>query len=207
MKRALNVLLFMLITCPLTADEHQERHLSQCGINSLYACLTYLNVEDDFNVMYSNIRTDQENKVNLYQIAKYAEKRGLYFKPILKPTIEKIDAFLNEDSAAILQYHTVEHGVKNAHIIALIRFNKEIKVLDFPRAFIVERDNLAKGLENSGGILIISKKPFPWEMNITTLFLILILCSLALAMYLLYNKFMKNKRLPTDKRVVYDEIL
>jgi hypothetical protein len=35
----------------------------------------------------------------------------------------------------------------------------------------------------------------------------LILCSLALAMYLLYNKFMKNKRLPTDKRVVYDEIL
>ena len=180
MKIMLSSLSLLFITYTVVADSRVENNFSQCGINSLYTCLSYLNVKDNLNSIYSNIQTDGGNKVNLYQIAVYAEKKGLYFKPILKPTIEIIDALLNKNSAAILQYEITENGVKNSHIITLIKpFGKEIKILDFPRAFIVEKDNIVESLKSSGGMLILSKKPFSMEIDITNvLWFLIILCVL-----------------------------
>ena len=183
-----------------TANGQQEdRGFSQCGINSLYTCLSYLGLDSNLDTLYLDIPANHDNKINFYQFTTYAKNKGLYIKPIFKPSPKDIERFLNQNSAAILQYYYTINGVTDTHIVALIKpFNKEIKVYDFPRTFVIKEEKLDEVLKHSDGVLILSKMPFSEKLDIVTLLWALIFICVFIfilrLIYLIYIKLAKDNR-------------
>jgi hypothetical protein len=135
--------------------------------------------------------------IDLYQLAKYAEQEGLYYKPIIHP--KKFDVLLdllNPNTAAVMQYNFVLEGIqtKKPHILALIRpSNNEIQIIDFPKSQSVSISDFLKiDLGNCGGLFVLSKTPFPSQNN----FIIILLASAFLGLFILFSclKLLRMKK-------------
>jgi len=137
--------------------------VSQCGINALYAGIRYLGFEEHLDHLYLEIQPDKNNMVSLYQLARYANKKGLYTTSAKHPTLEELRTVLTEHSAVLLHYeYDTFNGFRQSHIIALVRPETgQIWVLDFPfRPYIAEDNKIADALKQSKGLLILSRLPF-----------------------------------------------
>jgi len=133
--------------------------ISQCGINALYSCMCYLGVELPLDQLYCDIPRNENNQVNLYQLAEYARNCELYVKPIKYPTLPLLKKYLTSSSSAILQF---KYPNGKSHIVALLRpQNSDIWVYDVPlEKSIISDDILGDLLKRSQGVLILSLSPF-----------------------------------------------
>lgn len=135
--------------------------LSQCGINSLYLCLKYHGKDVGLEDLYSKIRPDAENNVNLKQLSDYAKTQKLYVAFAAAPDAEDIQQSLHGKCSIILQCKTtLPDQSKFKHIVALTKSDTKIILLDYPNPKQeVTFQDLSVIDGNSEGMLILSEKP------------------------------------------------
>jgi len=148
--------------------EEMRGSISQCGINSLYSCFRYLGVNIKLEEMYSQIKADENNMVNLYQLAQYAKRKGLHVRTLRKCKLSKLKKKLLKQNSSILLHYEFEmlENIKKSHLVALVKPREaEILVLDFPiEPYTANEDKLTKVLQQSKGMLILSTTPFKKSM-------------------------------------------
>ena len=108
--------------------------------------------------MYSDIPRNENNEVDLYQLAEYARKCELHVKPVEHPTLPLLKKYLTSDSSAILQF---KYPNGKSHIVALLRpQNNDIWLFDVPLdKFIASDEILDDFFKLSQGMLILSLTP------------------------------------------------
>jgi len=150
-----------VVTSATSAAVPEELYdsISQCGINALYSCLRHLGVQVPLDQLYSDIPHNENNEVNLYQLAEYARNCGLYVKPIKHPTLRILRKYLTGNSTAILQF---KYPNGKGHIVALLNpKNSDIWVYDVPLdKFNASDETLDDLLTRSQGMLILSINTF-----------------------------------------------
>lgn len=136
---------------------HDSR--SQCGISALRQCMCYLGIQVTLERLYSAIPPNENNEVNLYQLAQYARSCGVHTKPIKCPTLSPVKTHLTSASCAILQF---KYPNGKRHIVALFRpQNRDICVFDISLGKSIVSDGaLRLLLERSQGMLILSLTRF-----------------------------------------------
>lgn len=155
----LGVLIFVVTsTAGASIPDELYDSISQCGINALYSCMRYLGIELPLDQLYCDIPRNENNEVNLYQLAEYARNCGLYVKPIKHPTLHLLKKYLTSSSSAIVQF---KYPDDKSHIVALLSpDNSDIWVYDVPlEKSIVSDDTLGDLLKRSQGTLILSLTP------------------------------------------------
>jgi len=155
--------LIALLALPIYAEisSLENASFSQCGINCLYLCLKYHHIDEKLEDVYAAIKPDGENNVSLKQLTDYAQKKGLYVHPVIKPVFDDVKKFLTKDNSIILQY-TIDlpDKTKFRHIVAIVKPDQKILLLDYPRlAQEIETEKLAAVVANSEGMLALSGQP------------------------------------------------
>ena len=152
-------LVILLLSSLLFSNTKQSPiQKSQCGINALYMCLRYHQVDVSLDQAYAEIQPNKKNEVSLYQLSQYAKDFGLYVVPVKRPEVSILKQALTNSSSAILQFTNPSY---KSHIIALLKpKNQDIWLVDVPlRNQILSDDELQELLNESQGMLIISPTP------------------------------------------------
>jgi ABC-type bacteriocin/lantibiotic exporter with double-glycine peptidase domain len=134
---------------------------SQCGINCLYLCLKYHQINENIDDIYAAVKPDEENNVSLKQLAKFAKTRGLYVRPVIKPVFGDVEKALTGNRSIILQYALdLPDKTKFKHIVALVKPDRKILLLDYPApAYEIKTEDLKTTVSNSEGMLVVSPQP------------------------------------------------
>jgi ABC-type bacteriocin/lantibiotic exporter with double-glycine peptidase domain len=88
-KRILSIII-LISSLSLSNAKQSFIQKSQCGINALYLCLRYHEVNVSLDQVYNEIKTNKKNEVNLYQLSQYAKDLGLYSIPIKHPNLSTL---------------------------------------------------------------------------------------------------------------------
>lgn len=131
---------------------------SQCGIDSLYFCLCYLNLNPSLTQMYADITPNEDYQVSLQQLAQYARQRGATVWAVRHPTLSILKKYLNRDSCVIVQF---QHGDRPPHMVSLLKPNdRRVLYTDAPRRrFVASESTLEDILSHSDGLLVLSARP------------------------------------------------
>ena len=156
--------LIVLLVLPIYAEisSLENASFSQCGINCLYLCLKYHHIDENLEDLCALIPPDAENNISLKQLADFAQKKGLYVHPVVKPVFNDVKKFLTGEHNSIILQYTLELPDKSnfRHIVVLVRPEQKILLLDYPRpAQEIETENLAAAVARSEGMLVLSGQP------------------------------------------------
>jgi ABC-type bacteriocin/lantibiotic exporter with double-glycine peptidase domain len=158
------LLALVILATPCQSEEGSKEvshKMSQCGINALYSCMTYLGLDLSLDEVYSEISRTNDNQVNLSQLMEYARRHGIYVKAIRNPTPNSIKENLNTNSSVILQF---KYPNGKQHMATLLRTRTPrngILFFNVPfERFIISEQSLGELIEGSQGMLILSLTPF-----------------------------------------------
>jgi ABC-type bacteriocin/lantibiotic exporter with double-glycine peptidase domain len=134
---------------------------SQCGVNSLYLCLKYHGTKQELDELYEQVPADASGNVSLKQLADYARGKGLWVKPITKPTAADVQSNLTRDTSIILQCAMdMPDKSKFRHIVALVKPQESVLLMDYPRrAREIGPEKLVALVAKSEGMLVLSTRP------------------------------------------------
>lgn len=136
------------------------RKLGQCGIFSLYAVLYYNDVKVSYDEIFTEIKPDKNNQVNLSQLADYARRKGFHCKGIRNPRADLIKYYLSHNTSIIVHHNLHIDNTSRGHIMSLIRTkNDSVALLDYPRKVIANDLVLSRLAQESDSMLVLSSEP------------------------------------------------